>query len=84
MLTVLVYLSGDPNLSDASTDIYDGPPSHKLVASAPYARNTGLIFAPGDDTWHGFAKRPIRGLRQSLIINFVSSEWRDVEELAFG
>ncbi|HLW90763.1 MAG TPA: hypothetical protein VKS78_05615 [Roseiarcus sp.] len=83
MLTMLVYLSDDPNLSNAGTDIYDDSPEHRLVASALYARNKGLIFAPGANTWHGFSKRPIRGLRRSLIINFVSSDWRQMEELAF-
>jgi hypothetical protein len=83
MLTMLVYLSDDPNLSDAGTDIYDDSPEHKLVASAPYAKNKGLIFTPGANTWHGLSKRPIRALRRSLIINFVSSDWRQTTELAF-
>ncbi len=83
MLTMLVYLSDDPALADAGTDIYDDSPEHRIVASAPYARNKGLIFAPGDNTWHGLSKRPIRGFRRSLIVNFVASEWRQTEELAF-
>ena len=83
MATILIYLSDDPSLSDAGTDIYDAPPEHKLVASAPYAKSRGLIFAPGANTWHGLSKRPIRGLRRSLIINFVSAEWRQTDELAF-
>ena len=83
MLTMLVYLSDDPNLSDAGTDIYDDSPEHNLVVSAPYAKNKGLIFKPGANTWHGLSKRPIRGVRRSLIINFVSSDWRQTEELAF-
>lgn len=80
--TMLIYLSHDPQLRDAGTDVYDASPEHKLVARAPYEFNTGLIFVPGEDTWHGFAKRPIRGLRKSIIINYVAPEWRAVEELA--
>ena len=82
LFTMLVYLSDDPNLRDAGTDIYDASPEHKLVASAPYEKNKGLIFIPGKDTWHGFTKRPIKGLRKSIIINFVAPEWRAKEELA--
>ena len=82
--TMLVYLSDDPNLFDAGTDVYDSSPEHKLVASAPYERNAGLIFIPGSNTWHGFSKRPIRGLRKSLIINYVSPEWMSKGELAYG
>lgn len=82
LFTMLVYLSGEPELRDAGTDIYDASPEHKLVGTAPYERNKGLIFIPGTDTWHGFTKRPIRGVRKSIIINYVSPEWRAVEELA--
>lgn len=82
LFTMLVYLSGEPELRDAGTDIYDATPEHNLVASAPYERNKGLIFIPGTDTWHGFTKRPIRGVRKSIIINYVAPEWRSTEELA--
>jgi hypothetical protein len=81
LFTMLIYLSDDPALADAGTDIYDVTGKVHLGAS-PYGRNLGLIFLPGDDTWHGFEKRPIRGVRKSLIVNYVSPEWRAVEELA--
>lgn len=82
LFTMLVYLSGEPELRDAGTDIYDASPEHKLVGTAPYERNKGLIFIPGTDTWHGFTQRPIQGVRRSIIINYVSPEWRAVDELA--
>jgi len=82
LFTMLVYLSDAPELHDAGTDIYDASPEHKLIASVPYEWNAGLIFVPGKNTWHGFRKRPIRGLRKSLIINYVGPEWRALEELA--
>ncbi len=81
--TMLVYLSDDPTLRDAGTDIYDDTPEHNLVTSVPYEPNRGLIFIPSNKTWHGFTKRPIRGLRRSLIINYVSDAWRDKWELAY-
>ena len=82
LFTMLVYLSGEPELRDAGTDIYDDTPEHKLVGTAPYEKNKGLIFIPGKDTWHGFSPRPIRGVRKSIIINYVSPAWRDRFELA--
>jgi len=81
LFTMLVYLSGEPELYDAGTDIYDATPQHNRVASAPYELNNGLIFIPGDNTWHGFSQRPIHGLRKSVIINWVTAEWRDAWEL---
>ena len=82
MFTMLIYLSGEPELFDAGTDIYDTTPEHNLFASVPYQKNRGLIFIPASDTWHGFRKRPIRGIRKSIIVNYVRSDWRAVEELA--
>jgi hypothetical protein len=80
--TLLVYLSDDPALADAGTDIYEGPPGHRRVGSAPYGMNKGLIFIPAENTWHGVEKRKIRGLRKSIIVNYVTPEWRDKWELA--
>jgi hypothetical protein len=82
LFTMLVYLSRDPALADAGTDIYDASPEHRPAGRADYAANHGLIFIPGRDTWHGFTPRPIRGVRKSLIINYVTDAWRAGEELA--
>ena len=80
--TMLVYLSDAPELFDVGTDIYEGPPDFKHVKSAPYQMNKGLVFIPGKNTWHGLTKRKIAGVRKSIIINYVYSEWRDKWELA--
>jgi hypothetical protein len=77
---MLVYLSKEPELADAGTDIYDE--DHNHVGRAPFGQNLGLIFIPGDDTWHGFAERPIRGVRRSIIVNYVRDEWRERWQLA--
>lgn len=79
--TMLVYLSKEPEAADLGTDIYDAQKT--LVKRAPFRSNHGLIFIPGDNTWHGFAKRPIIGVRRALIVNYVSDEWRDRFELAY-
>lgn len=82
LFTMLIYLSGDPALRDAGTDIYDATPQHNLVATVPYEKAAGLIFIPGKNTWHGFSQRPIAGLRKSIIVNYVAPDWRSREELA--
>ena len=78
--TMLIYLSDPPPGEDWGTDIYDGPERH--IGAAPARRNAGLIFVPGTDTWHGFIRRPITGVRRSLIVNYVTPDWRARHELA--
>ncbi len=80
--TMLIYLADDPSLANAGTDIHEGPPNFDYVTSAPYARNKGVIFIPGENTWHAVGKRPMKAVRKSVIINFVSSDWREAWELA--
>lgn len=80
--TMLVYLLDDPALRLAGTDIHEGPPDFKYVTSAPYGRNLGVIFIPGKNTWHGVGHHPLKGLRKSIIINYVTADWRDTFELA--
>ena len=80
--TMLVYLSDDINLATAGTDIHEGPPDFKYTGSAPYGRNLGVIFIPGKNTWHGVGHNPFKGIRKSIIINYVTPDWRDTWELA--
>jgi hypothetical protein len=80
-LTLLVYLSDDPGSEDWGTDLMDEwwfP-----AGRAPYARNRGMMFVPGATTYHGFRRRPIHGVRRSIIVNYVGPEWRARYELAF-
>jgi hypothetical protein len=81
LLTMLVYLSDDPEAGDWGTDMMDA--SGAVLRHASGAFNTGLIFVPAADTWHGFARRRIGGVRRSLIVNYVKPEWRSRQELAF-
>lgn len=80
--TMLIYLSDDPALVNCGTDVYDATPEHRLVHTAPYGFNGGLIFVPASDSWHGFSRRTINGIRKSLIVNYVAPDWRDRWELA--
>jgi hypothetical protein len=76
--TCFVYLDG---AGDLGTDLYADPQT--LADRVPFAPNSALAFIPGDNTWHGFAPRPIAGVRRSLIVNYVGAEWRAREQLAF-
>jgi hypothetical protein len=79
--TMLVYLSTEDWAAPLGTDLYDAEGNH--VGSAPFAHNSGLIFIPAADTWHGLERRPIPGVRRSLIVNYVAPDWRARDELAF-
>jgi hypothetical protein len=79
--TLLLYLSKDSSHKDLGTDIYDGDKRH--FGRSPFAPNAAMVFVPSNNTYHGFEKRPIKGVRTSLIINYVTNEWRAREQLAF-
>ncbi|MDJ0512158.1 MAG: 2OG-Fe(II) oxygenase [Methyloceanibacter sp.] len=79
--TMLLYLSDEDGHDNLGTDVYDASKSH--VARSPFEPNLAFVFVPGDNTYHGFEKRPIPGVRKSLIINYVTDEWRAREQLAF-
>jgi hypothetical protein len=81
LFTMLIYLSAEPGSEGWGTDLMT--PAGAVLATAPYRANSGLIFVPGSDTWHGFRKRPIIGVRRSLIVNYVKPEWRSRHELAY-
>jgi len=63
------------------TDIYDE--QKKWVGRSSAAFNSAVIFVSGPNTWHGFDKRPIRGVRRFIEINYVHPSWRDRNQLCF-
>lgn len=77
--TMLIYLSDDAEAVNWGTDIYVDADTH--FATVPSAPNTGLVFFPSENTWHGFHKRNIKGVRKTLIVNYVTQEWRNRQEL---
>jgi len=79
--TCLIYLSEGPGHEALGTDIYSSPGHH--FGAPPFKRGGAMIFVPGDNTWHGFEKRPIDGVRRSVILNYVTHEWRAREQLSF-
>jgi hypothetical protein len=81
MFTMLIYMSDDPAHAELGTDIYADEETH--VGRSPFRPNSAMIFVPSDKTWHGFEKRPIKGVRRSIIVNYVTNDWRAREQLAF-
>jgi hypothetical protein len=79
--TMLIYLCAGPEQSDLGTDVYRDP---QTWAKRPrFDDNTALVFIPGSNTWHGMARRPIKGVRRSVIMNYVTDEWLAREQLAY-
>jgi len=81
LFTFLLYTSTDPRHTALGTDIYDSAKKH--TGRSPFVANGALIFVPSDITYHGFEPRKIEGVRKSVIINYVTNEWRAREQLAF-
>ena len=41
------------------------------------------MFVPSDNTYHGFEKREIPRVRRTVIVNYVTQDWRAREQLAY-
>ena len=81
VFTMLLYLSRDASHSNLGTDIYDGEKRH--VGASPFTPGGAMVFVPSNNTFHGFEPRRIEGVRKSVIINYVTNEWRAREQLSF-
>ncbi len=79
LFTLLIYLSEGTDAHGWGTDIYYDADTHH--STVPYERNTALCFFPSNKTWHGFEPRPLNGTRKTLIVNYVTQEWRNRQEL---
>lgn len=82
MFTMLLYVSADESHSDLGTDIYDAEKQH--VGRSPFSSNGAMVFVPSDVTYHGFEPRKINGVRKSIIINYVTNDWRAREQLPYS
>jgi hypothetical protein len=79
--TCLIYVSDEPGHENLGTDIYRSETEH--FGRSPFIPNSAMIFVPGSNTYHGFEKRPIHGVRKSVILNYVTHDWRAREQLSF-
>ena len=77
----MLHQLGRPGQEDLGTDVYAD--RETWVERVPFGWNTAFIFVPSDKTWHGFEARKIMAPRRSVIINYVTDEWRAREQLAF-
>jgi hypothetical protein len=80
-LTLLLQLPAERQ-EDLGTDLFADQETWSDRAAFDW--NGGLLFIPSDRTWHGFRPRRIIGVRRSVIINYVTDEWRAREQLAFA
>ncbi len=80
-ITILIYLSDGEGHGDLGTDIYDG--DAEWAARSPFGPGVAMAFVPGEKTYHGFERRTISGVRKSLILNYVTTDWRERSQLAF-
>jgi hypothetical protein len=79
--TMLIYLADGEDQRDLGTDIFENPST--WAKRSAFVDNAALVFVPGTDTWHGMQKRPIRGVRRSVIMNYVTDDWRARDQLAY-
>jgi len=79
--TMSLFLCRGEGADQLGTDIYDETKNWR--GRAPSRFNDAMIFVPSNKTFHGFVERPIKGVRRSLIVNYVTQEWRNRHELAF-
>ena len=80
-LTMLYYLANGDGQDALGTDIFAD--ADTWAKRSDFEPDSALVFVPSNNTWHGFAARPIHGVRKSVIINYVTDEWRAREQLAF-
>lgn len=81
-ITLQLYLNTGEGADALGTDIYDH--DKKYFSSAPSSLGEAMLFVPKEpQSWHGFEKRAIPDVRRSLLINYVTDDWRSVHELSF-
>ena len=81
-ITIQIYLNQGEDADTLGTDIYN--PDKSYFGTAPSRINQGMVFVPKEPvSFHGFTKRTIKDVRRSLIINYVTDDWRAIQELSF-
>jgi hypothetical protein len=77
----MLHQLGVDGQEDLGTDVYAN--RETWIERVPFGWNNAFVFVPSDRTWHGFETRKIKTPRRSVIINYVTDEWRAREQLAF-
>ena len=81
VFTMQIYLSPEPEAEAWGTDVLDENKNITTTVRAIF--NSALVFVPAKNTWHAYHRRPMAGVRRSLIVNYVKDEWRARHELAY-
>jgi hypothetical protein len=79
--TMLIYLAEGGDQAELGTDIYADRDT--WAKRSDFVDNSALVFVPGENTWHGLERRPIAGVRRSVIMNYVTGDWRERWQLAY-
>jgi len=77
----MLFQLGQAGQEGLGTDLYFCPGG--WAETVPFNWNSALVFVPSDRSWHGVEPRPIRAPRRSIIVNYVTEDWRDRDQLAF-
>jgi len=80
-ITFLFYMPDGPDQEDLGTDIYLD--EQTWFGRPRFEWNSALMFVPSDNTYHGFEKREIPRVRRTVIVNYVTQDWRAREQLAY-
>lgn len=81
IFSMVIYLFYGPDSVEWGTDIYND--QKRWIGRSPGDFNSATIFIAGPNTWHGFEKRKIVGVRRLMEINYVRPNWRRREQLSF-
>ena len=81
IFTMMIYLTTGPDAKNLGTDIYDK--DVKWWGRSDSTFNHASVWVPGANTWHGFEKRNINGVRRAIQLNYVDPSWRDRDQLCF-
>lgn len=77
LMTLQIYIG--KGKQDWGTVIYTQP--EQPLMTVPFKHNAGWLSVLGEPVLHGVPKKKVDGLRKSVIINYVTSDWRDLEQL---
>ena len=81
-ITIQIYLNEGEGADALGTDLYDR--NKRWHSRTPSTLNQGMAFLPQEPySFHGVEKHSIARVRRSLIINYVSDDWRSRHELSF-
>ena len=77
LMTLQIYL--DKGNENWGTVLYSQP--DQVFMELPFKSNTGWLGVLGEPVIHGVPKKKVDGVRKSVIINYVTSDWKDTDQL---